>query len=58
MAVNCVTQLNENELLTGSWDGTAKIWNLQTGEVSFTLEGHTYATSAIGFPNGIIVTGS
>lgn len=26
--VNCVVQASENELITGSWDGTAKVWNL------------------------------
>jgi phospholipase A-2-activating protein len=57
-AVNCVLHQSEHELVTGSWDGTAKVWDLRTNEVAYTLEGHAYATSAIGFENGVVVTGS
>ena len=56
--MNCVTQVVEEEIVTGSWDGTAKVWNALTQEVKWVLEGHSHATSAIAFPNGIVITGS
>jgi WD40 repeat protein len=28
--VNCVKVLDANHIITGSWDGTAKIWDLET----------------------------
>jgi WD40 repeat protein len=39
--------------LTGSWDGTAKIWNLQLGQALLTLTGHQApVTDAVFSPDG------
>lgn len=57
-AVNSLSQSTPNELVTGSWDGTAKIWNAETGECTHTLEGHSHAVSVLTLPNGITITGS
>lgn len=57
-AVNSLCQVNGTELISGSWDGTAKIWDIETGKAKQTLEGHSYATSVLGLPNGVIITGS
>ncbi|KAF8822822.1 PUL domain-containing protein [Cardiosporidium cionae] len=46
------------ELITGSWDGSARIWSAETGECKYVLEGHTYAVCMSLLPNGILVTGS
>ncbi len=56
--VNSLCQVNESELVSGSWDGTAKIWDVETGKVKQTLGGHSYATSVLAFLDGAIVTGS
>lgn len=32
-AVNSLSQVTENELVSGSWDATAKIWDIETGKV-------------------------
>lgn len=40
----CRCKVNNREvLLSGSWDTTAKIWDLDTGACLYTLSGHTYA---------------
>ena len=57
-AINSLSQCIENELVTGSWDGTAKIWDVETGQCKQTLEGHAYAVSVLTLPNGITITGS
>ena len=46
-AVNSLSQAIETELVSGSWDGTAKIWDVETGKVKETLSGHTYATTVL-----------
>ena len=57
-AVNSLSQAVAHELVSGSWDGTAKIWDTETGECKHTLEGHSHAVSVLTLPNGITITGS
>lgn len=38
--VNAVVRLDENRIVYASGDGTLKIWNLQTGKLEQTLQGH------------------
>lgn len=45
-------------LVSGSWDATAKIWDLESGECIKTLEGHSHAVCVLILKNGKIVTGS
>ena len=51
---------DRNFLLTGSWDKTARLWNLETGELLRTFKGHTAGISCMAFsPDGqTILTGS
>lgn len=44
--------------MSGSWDGTARIWDIETGKVKETLTGHRHAVSVLSLPNGIVITGS
>jgi len=37
------------QVLTGSWDGTAKLWDAETGQLVMTLTGHYFRVSAVGF---------
>jgi len=37
-------------LITGSWDGTAKIWDLNSGQCCATLDGHENTVSVQGLP--------
>jgi len=56
--VNSLSQCLPNELVSGSWDGTAKIWDVETGQCKHTLEGHSHAVSVLTLQNGITITGS
>mgnify|MGYP002622575587 CR=1 FL=1 len=56
--VNSLSETTSGYLISGSWDGTAKIWDLSAGSLVHTLDGHTYAVAVLGLDNDIIVTGS
>jgi len=47
-------------VLTGSWDATARLWDLQTGQQVRTFQGHTKGVLSVAFaPDGrLAVTGS
>ena len=57
-AVNSISQSVPEEIVTGGWDGTARIWDSKTGKCKKVLEGHTHAVSVLSLPNGVIITGS
>jgi len=38
--VTSLCLLGQNKIISGSWDGTAKVWDVETGECLQTLEGH------------------
>ncbi|TFK26395.1 WD40 repeat-like protein [Coprinopsis marcescibilis] len=45
-------------LITGSYDRTARVWNLETGEELHCLKGHTRAVRALQFDEAKLITGS
>ncbi|KAI8987099.1 quinon protein alcohol dehydrogenase-like superfamily [Pilobolus umbonatus] len=47
-----------NVLMTGSYDKTVRIWNLETGELIRVLTGHTRCVRALQFDDAKLVTGS
>ncbi|CAM0142394.1 hypothetical protein VKS41_002109 [Umbelopsis sp. WA50703] len=47
-----------NILVTGSYDKTVRIWNLETGEVVRVLTGHSRCVRALQFDDAKLVTGS
>lgn len=57
-AVNSLSQATADELVSGSWDGTAMVWDTATGKCKAKLGGHQHAVSVLVLPNGIIITGS
>lgn len=48
----------QNILITGSYDKTAIVWNLETGEVLRTLKGHARCIRTLQFDDTKLVTGS
>jgi len=47
------------QLASSSWDKTIKIWDLRTGRLLYTLEGHTARVVAVAFSaNGKIASAS
>ncbi|KAJ3726296.1 WD40-repeat-containing domain protein [Lentinula raphanica] len=45
-------------LITGSYDRTARVWNLETGVELHCLKGHTRAIRALQFDDAKLITGS
>jgi phospholipase A-2-activating protein len=56
--VNSLSQCVPNEVVSGSWDGTARVWDVETGKCKHILADHTHAVCTAAFPDGLIVTGS
>ncbi|GMG19495.1 unnamed protein product [[Candida] boidinii] len=57
--VNCIQyDNNTNLMMTGSYDGTVKIWNCITGDLIRTLEGHTKGVKALVFDEQKLITGA
>ena len=48
----------DGHLISGSWDGTARVWDVASGACLQVLEGHENGVCVLGLPNGDIVTGS
>ena len=57
-AVNSLSMAINDEFVSGSWDGTAIVWNTKTGEQKEVLKGHTHATAVLTLPNGLVISGS
>ncbi|ODN76914.1 hypothetical protein L202_05489 [Cryptococcus amylolentus CBS 6039] len=45
-------------LITGSYDRTARVWNLESGEEVRVLRGHTHAVRALQFDQMLLFTGA
>ncbi|KIY46209.1 WD40 repeat-like protein [Fistulina hepatica ATCC 64428] len=54
----CLSHPSFPVLITGSYDCTARVWNLATGATLHVLEGHTRAIRALQFDDFKLVTGS
>ncbi|CAK9034831.1 Phospholipase A-2-activating protein (PLA2P) (PLAP), partial [Durusdinium trenchii] len=46
------------KVVTGAWDGTAKVWDITNGTCLLTLEAGAHAVAVATLPTGEIVTGS
>jgi WD40 repeat protein len=45
-------------VITGLFNGTAKVWNINNGQLIYTLKGHTKPIESVAISNKKIVTGS
>ncbi|KAK3676929.1 hypothetical protein LTR78_003133 [Recurvomyces mirabilis] len=55
--VMCV-QFDDNVIMSGSYDSTVKIWDVNTGEELRTLRGHTSGIRCLQFDDKKVMTGS
>jgi WD40 repeat protein len=46
-AVNCVIQLTDGRLVSGSRETTLRIWDTISGNCLMTLQGHTYGVNSV-----------
>ncbi|KAJ5224006.1 E3 ubiquitin ligase complex SCF subunit sconB [Penicillium chermesinum] len=56
-SVMCL-QFEDNILMTGSYDATVKIWDMETGEELRTLKGHSAGVRCLQFDDTKLITGS
>lgn len=56
-SVMCL-QFEDNILMTGSYDATVKIWDMETGEELRTLRGHSAGVRCLQFDDTKLITGS
>ncbi|KAL4108798.1 hypothetical protein PRIC1_000507 [Phytophthora ramorum] len=56
--ISLATSTDGKLLLSGSWDGTARVWNLETQQCMHVLPGHENGVCVLGLPDGSLVTGS
>lgn len=54
-----LSQIDENRLVSGSWDGTCRVWDIKNDKEILKLEGHSHAVTVLGVSSlDLIVTGS
>ncbi|OCK76231.1 WD40 repeat-like protein [Lepidopterella palustris CBS 459.81] len=51
-------QFDDNILVTGSYDATVKVWDIESGEEIRTLKGHTQGIRCLQFDDSRLLTGS
>ena len=51
-------QFDDQYLMTGSYDGKVKVWDVESGKIVRTLSGHVRAVNALKFDSSKIITGS
>ena len=57
-AVNSISQVDSSHFFSGSWDGSAKMWDLTTGAIKQNLTGHSHAVTVLALENENIITAS
>lgn len=55
--ITCL-QFNDRYLVTGSYDATVKVWDIESGEVVRTLRGHQTGIRSLCFEGSVLVSGS
>jgi phospholipase A-2-activating protein len=58
LPVNSISQFDGDSFISGSWDATARVWDMNTGQCSFVLKDHSYAVCTLALPGKRYITGS
>lgn len=56
--VNSISQAEPDCFISGSWDGTAIVWDIESSRKMFLLEGHSHAVTTLALPNKKYITAS
>jgi phospholipase A-2-activating protein len=56
--VNSISQAECDTFISGSWDGTAIVWDIETSKDILQLTGHSYAVTTLALPNKKFITAS
>jgi len=56
--VNSISQAEPDCFISGSWDGTAIVWDIESSRQMFQLEGHSHAVTTLALPNKKFITAS
>lgn len=56
--VNSLSQFDTDSFISGSWDTTARVWDLNSGKVKYMMKDHSYAVCCLALPNQRYITGS
>jgi phospholipase A-2-activating protein len=56
--VNSISQAEQDSFISGSWDGTAIVWDIETSQNIIQLEGHSHAVTTLALPNKKFITAS
>ncbi|UIZ27334.1 hypothetical protein KXD40_005851 [Peronospora effusa] len=56
--ISLAVSMDKKLLFSGSWDGTARVWSLETQQCLHVLPGHENGVCVLGLPDGSLVTGS
>jgi phospholipase A-2-activating protein len=58
LAVNSLSQYNEKHFISGSWDGSARIWDIESQQTILELKDHSHAVTVCAFPEDTYITAS
>jgi len=56
--VNSISQSHPNYFVSGSWDNTAKVWDMSNAQCLYTLPDHSYAVTVLALKGERYITGS
>ncbi|KAI9905323.1 hypothetical protein PsorP6_013541 [Peronosclerospora sorghi] len=56
--ISLAVSVDQKLLFSGSWDGTARVWSLETLACLHVLSGHENGVCVLSLPDGSLVTGS
>lgn len=56
--VNSLSQAEPDYFISGSWDGSAIVWDIETSQSLYQLSGHSHAVATLALPNKKFITAS
>jgi phospholipase A-2-activating protein len=56
--VNSISQADQYTFISGSWDATARVWDVETGKCKYVLKDHSHAVATLALEGNRYITGS